>query len=168
MSFLSSKNLIVLIKSSFLIVTLEVWIFYFILRLWLTIAYGLTTDVGGINLFFEQINKIFYTVYIGLEGFIIPYGLITFLLLKRKIYVFNLMITSYFFLIVYVAQSVYDISRSMSYILLFVVILIMLIDKYYPKFIVEKIIGWVAVINIFSLFTYPLFAQLYRVRHLFI
>ena len=138
------------------------WMIYFILRFWLTTNYGLATDLGGVNLFYEQFNKSFYTIYVGLEGFIIPFGLILYLLFKKKTYAFMIFFIFYFLLIFWAAQSVYDISRSMSYIILFVIILLVLMDNLCSRLIAEKLIFWVTIINIFSMFSYPLFAQLYR------
>jgi hypothetical protein len=140
------------------------WALYLILRLFLIIKIGLVTDTVGVTLFLEQINKTLYTIYVGLEGFVVPLTLILYSLLKLRIYAFTCLLMSYFLLICWVAQSVYDISRSMSYALIFIIILLVLTNKIYSKKFVNKLIFGITFINIISVFSYPLVAQLYRMK----
>lgn len=140
------------------------WTIYFIVRYFLGIVFGLTCGTGGINLFFEQINSTVHTVYVGLEGFIIPFVLVAISLFKKRIYSFTILFILSFLLIFYVAQSVLDINRSMSYVILILILILMLFDKLYSKETVYKILAWVIVINILYDEAYPFLAQLYRMK----
>ena len=141
------------------------WVTYFALRFYLSVALGLTTDPVDLNLFLEQIGKSFYTIYIGLEGFIIPFGLIIYVLLKQRMYAFSALLILSFLLICWAAQSVFDIDRSMSYVLFVVIILLILIDKFFSKQNASNIILFVTVLNIVYIgSSYPFIAQLYRMK----
>lgn len=140
------------------------WILYGIIRYMLSVTFGLTSGTGGTNLFIHQIDKTFYTLYVGLEGFLIPFVLIIFLLLKKRIYTFTFLLVSSFLLVFYAAQSVVDIGRSMSYVLLILIIILILLDKLYSKETVYRIITWVIIISLLYDEYYPLLAQLYRMK----
>ncbi len=141
------------------------WVFYFILRFFLNVVFGLTSGSGNdCFLFLDQINKIFYTFYIGLEGFIIPFALIVFYLLKNRIYAYTALICSCFLLILFVAQSVIDINRSMSYAILILILILILLDKFFSKDMAFKVIAWVILINITYGDSYPLLLQLIRMK----
>jgi len=142
------------------------WIAYFALRLYLSLAFGLKTDTGGVALFFDQIGKSFYTVYIGLEGLIIPLFFVVYILFKQKKYAFIGLFLFCFALVFVVAQSVVDISRSMSYALIFVIALLILTDKIFSTANAQKLIFTTTLINVFYGDSYPLLAQLYRMKFL--
>jgi len=141
------------------------WIIYFMCRITLHYTLGLTSGSGeDCFLFLEQINKTFYTIYIGLEGFIIPFIFIIYYLLKNKNYTYSLLIILSFLLLFFVAQSVLDINRSMSYVILIQILIILLFDRFYSKETVFKIIALVIMINIFYDDFYPFLAQVYRMK----
>jgi len=153
-SLLYSSNIYLLVS----------WILYLLIRFSLFLAFGLSTGTGDIGLFIVQINKTFFTFYIGLEGFIIPFFLTGFFLLKKRIYTFFILTVFSFLLIFYAAQSVIDITRSMSYLILFIILITLLIDKFYVKETSVKIIAWVIILNILYDDSFPLLAQIYRMK----
>ncbi|MCX6188988.1 MAG: hypothetical protein NTW54_05215, partial [Bacteroidetes bacterium] len=83
------------------------WITYFCVRFFLINKFGLKAGHTQFPLF-EQYNKIGYALYVGLEGFIIPFALVILYLAKERAYVFTgLLLLSYLF-VFYFAISVFD------------------------------------------------------------
>ena len=152
------------IKLSSNVYLLLSFLLYFTIRFYLGAVFGLKSTKGGIDLFFSQINYTFYTICIGLEGFILVFILILRLLCKRKFYFFGLLLIVNFLVIFYIAQSVFDISRSMSYVLLILILITLIMDRLYPKEVALRIIALVIVINILYVDSYPLFLQLFRMK----
>jgi hypothetical protein len=150
---LSKPNLILVLS----------WVLYGIMRIGLAYAFTLHTGTGGLTYFFEQGSKTGYTLYIGLEGFIIAFMMSVMYLLKKRYITFTLLVLSNFTLIFIVSQSVIDINRSMSYVLLLIILLIMMLDKFFTTNTVKTIIAWTILINLLYDDFYPLFAQVYRI-----
>jgi len=140
------------------------WAVYFMMRFYLAFRFGLKIKSGGTSLFFEQINQTFHTIAVGLEGFLIPFAFIVRDLYRKKVFVFSALLIFSFFIVVYIAQSVIDTSRSMSYVILILILILVLMDRLYSRETSFEIIALVTVINILYLDCYPLLAQLYRMR----
>lgn len=140
------------------------WLLYLVIRFILISQVGLQPAKGRIDYFFEQIHLSFYTFYIGLEGFIIPLFIIGYHLIKNKKYTFLLLFFTSFFLVYFVAQSVFDINRSMSYLILFLISLLLLVEKLKPQETAYRIISWVIVISILYDDFYPLVLQIIRMK----
>lgn len=140
------------------------WGLYFLIRFFLVAVFDLKTITEGTNNFFDQISATFYTIYIGLECFVVPFILIIFRLLKKRIYSFTVLLILSFLLVFYVAQSVADIDRSMCYAILILLSILVLLDKLYSKETVYKIIALVTIVNMLYDGSYPLLAQLYRMK----
>ncbi|MEP7167975.1 MAG: hypothetical protein ABI855_01265 [Bacteroidota bacterium] len=140
------------------------WIAYIIIRFWLGKAFGLNSGSGGAPLFFEHLNRTFYAVYVGLEGFIIPFVLIILFLLRNRIYSFTALLIISFLSVLCISLAVIDINRSMSYVILLIVLILALLDKLYSKETAFRIIAWVILINLVHDDSYPFLAQLYRMK----
>lgn len=142
------------------------WIFYLGIRYGLSYQYGLETRIGTKFIFFDQINHTLYTFYIGLEGFIIPLIFILVYLIKKQAYTFSLLIVASYAIICIVAQSVHDISRSMSYTILFIIFTLVTFDNLISKKKVYPIILIVIIICAVYDDYYPLLAQVYRMIYI--
>ena len=92
------------------------WAIYFALRYLLGTLFGLHTESGGTNLMLEQMNNWLFGLWTGLEGWWLPVlaGLLLMLLQRR--FAFTALFVLAMGLVVVVAWSVMDITRSMAYI----------------------------------------------------
>ncbi len=140
------------------------WGVYFVIRYSLHNAFGLYTGTGAENLFFAQINKLFNTFYIGLEGFIIPFVLVVIALFRKRIYMFPTLLIMTFLLLLFISQSLVDRNRSMSYDILILILILILLDKLFPKEEAFRIVALVILINLVYDDFYPLLPQLYRMK----
>jgi hypothetical protein len=140
------------------------WFSYLVIRYYLTTVCGLHIGKGGMNLFMSQINKTFFTIYVGLEGFLIPFVLVIYLLLRDRVFAFTALFIMSFFVLLYVAQSVFDIDRSMAYSILILILITLLFDELVPRGKAYKITGWLIIINLLYDVCYPMPAQLYRMK----
>jgi hypothetical protein len=158
-SFKSILNGLLIPQNMYIIIS---WVFYFTIRLGLGELYELQTGVGRVNLFFDQISMTFYSLYIGFEGFILPLILVCILLYKKSIYSFVFLIIGSYLMLFFIAQSVLDINRSMSYSLLLIILILMMVDKFFLEHKASNLVVAVICINLVYDDFYPLLLQLYR------
>lgn len=137
------------------------WILYFLIRFILQ-SKGLQTGTGGVNLFFNQIDKTFYTLFIGMEGIILLFLMSIAYLNWQKHYTFLALVIGGYLIIFVVSQSVLDINRSMSYSLIIQIITILIVNKYCTRAILVKTLGWVILISLVYDDFYPFIAQMFR------
>jgi hypothetical protein len=161
------ENLKIILKETFVFPNLYIiisWVLYFIIRFSLYVKLGLETGSVSIDIFFSQFVKTFFTLYVGLEAFIIPFFLVLSLLFRKQFYAFAGLILVCYFTLFIVAQSVFDISRSMSYVILLLILITRMFNDLFPNEQVWKVIAWVILLNMFYGDTYPFLAQLYRMK----
>lgn len=94
------------------------WLCYFIIRYFLSKKYGLTTESDGANLsvFKNQIENFTISVWSGLEGFWALILLSLCVLIKKRETLFLSAVSFAILIIIAVAMSVFDITRSMAYL----------------------------------------------------
>lgn len=139
------------------------WLLYFAIRYMLGRANGLHTPPVDVVYYFQQnLYRLGYAIYIALEGFYIV-GLVVFgLLFRQKAYGFTWLLICSFLLTVGVALCVVDVNRSLSYLLLWVVLTMLIIHREVSPTIALNMIGWSVLISMAYDDYYPLPAQVYR------
>jgi hypothetical protein len=156
--------LLKLFKSKAIILLIFSWGLYFLIRFSLHLNFNLATGDEGVNLFFDQINRSFYTLFIGLEGFLIIFLVVLMTCIKNKNYIFAAAVLVNYAAIFIVAQSVFDINRSMSYVILLIVTVLIMANKLYTKEKFNLLMGWVILTSIPFGSSYPFLAQIYRMK----
>jgi len=91
------------------------WISYFFIRIMIAWKYNLTTHTGGIN-FSNQLNNAPLGIWTGLEGFWVIILLSVLILCKTRKKIIAAFFASSIGIIMLVALSVVDITRSMIYL----------------------------------------------------
>jgi hypothetical protein len=92
------------------------WLIYFALRHLLGTLFGLQIESGGTNLMLEQMNNWMFGLWTGLEGWWLPVLAGFMLLLLQRRFAFTALFAAAMAVVVVVAWSVIDITRSMAYI----------------------------------------------------
>jgi hypothetical protein len=92
------------------------WVVYFIGRYLLGHIFGLKTSTGGTNMLSHQLNNILFGAWTGLEGFWVLVLLGFLALWIRRFYVLGFAIVLAMLVVMYIAYSVIDITRSFAYI----------------------------------------------------
>jgi hypothetical protein len=105
------------------------WLLYFLLRWSLGHYFGLKTSDGGTNMLSKQLNNILFGAWTGLEGFWVIVGLGCILLYLKRYYLLLLVISGAMLVVMYVAYSVIDITRSFAYIFPVIFIFLQVLAK---------------------------------------
>lgn len=148
------------------------WIVYFTLRFALLHFFGLRTTSQGCRQFLAQINGLCISIWTGLEGFWIIVAVSLFLLFVFKKYLFLFIYCLLMFISIFVAGSVFDVTRSMGYLIPAIFISLYIIKQYESVEFVRKLALLSLIVcffptyyiggkNTVSMF-YPLPLQLFR------
>jgi len=138
---------------------LSSWFLYFLGRYLLNNYCGFTTDTGkiGINVFLLQINHIPAAVWSAFEGLWFLILLSLFSLKKYKHPFFLMMYLGAFIIGIITACSVYDIARSIAYLLPGIFIALKVVSYVEKKDIMQKISLRMAIICMLALNYYYIF-----------
>jgi hypothetical protein len=143
--FITQQELISINLKSFFIVKPKIiailcaWAAYFTGRYILTTMYGFRTETGGTTFFREQINNLPIGIVSGLEGFWIIIGISVSILLYEKKWILFAIYMLLMSIIIFVAMSVADITRSMAYLFPAIFISLYLISKVENKHTIRYI-----------------------------
>jgi hypothetical protein len=129
------------------------WAAYFVSRYLTSILFNFTTytEGTGLGLLVQQINNMPLGVWSALEGNWILILASAYLLQRQKKYFFTILYICGISIILCVAMSVYDITRSMSYMLPAIFLSTMIISEVETKQTLRKIILFATVLS----FIYP-------------
>jgi hypothetical protein len=123
------------------IAIITAWLAYFAIRFYMSFSLHLTTysDYVGFSVFREQINNLPIGLWSALEGFwiIVLLSLIVLFKTDKKLYSFFIAIAVSIVLIV--AMSVHDITRSMAYVFPVVFISILILKEQETPFTLKKL-----------------------------
>lgn len=134
------------------IAILVAWITYFISRYFVAVIFNLPTHtVDVLHYFIEQTNNLPIGVWSALEGNWILILISLFILFKQKKYLFSVFYISTISILLFVAMSVNDITRSMAYLLPAMFLSLLVIKEVETKKIVRQIILLAVIIS----FIYP-------------
>lgn len=139
------------------------WILYFLLLEALYLSFGLhSTSVDWVHYFTQNIPRIGYGLYIGLEGFLILAIMVQVKLYQTRFCGYALLLSMNFLMMFLAAMSVVDINRSLSYLLVFQILLLVILVRSFSWRTVMAALGWTLLISLFYDDFFPLVAQVYR------
>jgi len=139
------------------------WVLYFLLRYALGKVFGLyTSPVDLFHYLGKNIPNIPYGIYIGLEGHFLAAGMATALFIQRKNFAFILLLGCCFLVLQFFALCVVDINRSLSYLLLCILLIWIVIIREKPSSTVLNLAGWVILVSSLYDDFFPLPVQLAR------
>lgn len=134
------------------IAILIAWIAYFISRYYLTVKFNLvTSSVDVLYYFIEQTNNLPIGIWSALEGNWILVLLSLFILFKEKKYFFLSSYSIAISIMLFVAMSVFDIGRSMAYMMPAIFVSLQIVHQVESKKILQQIILVVTLVS----FLYP-------------
>lgn len=126
------------------------WITYFVIRFYLQYKLGFNIGTGmGLGLAKEQINNIPFGIWTGLEGFWILIILSLIIILKKNIWSFLIIYSSFMLTITIISISLTDITRSMAYILPAIFISLYILKEYEDKNFIRYLTLFVLIICFF-------------------
>ncbi|MBP7409093.1 MAG: hypothetical protein KA941_10080 [Flavobacteriales bacterium] len=147
--------------------TLISWGCYFLVRSCLAHFAGLVTvPVDVLHFMRQNLVRWPYALYIGIEGFVVPFVIIVLHFLRKEWRAFALAMVLVFFILNIVAMSVHDINRSMAYVLPLLLLIVRIAHPRFDRTRAVHVLGWVILINLLYDDAWPLPAQLYRMIHL--
>ncbi|MBK6831016.1 MAG: hypothetical protein IPG92_09900 [Flavobacteriales bacterium] len=147
--------------------TLISWGCYFLVRSCLAHFAGLVTvPVDVLHYMRQNLVRWPYALYIGIEGFVVPFVIIVLHFLRKEWRAFALAMVLVFFTLNLVAMSVHDINRSMAYVLPLLLLIVRIAHARLDRTRIVQVLGWVILINLLYDDAWPLPAQLYRMIHL--
>jgi len=125
------------------------WVLYFIMRYALGLAFGLhTASVDLRHYFIMNLSRIPYALYVGLEGYYVLVIMVVTLFLHRKNHAFLLLFAGSFFVLQVFALCVVDINRSLSYLIVWLVLVSTIVFREKPRSQVLIMVGWCVLINL--------------------
>jgi hypothetical protein len=110
------------------------WLFYCTLRIWLSIHFGLKTNIKGVmdyllNETIHQINILPFGIWTGLEGFWILILISTMILIKEKCWKFLFFFLAFIMFDVFTAIWLFDVTRSMAYLMPSIFVSLVVLSK---------------------------------------
>lgn len=141
------------------------WALYAVGRYCLVTILGLhTAPVDMLYYFVQNSALLFYGFYVGLEGFLILMVVVVAYLFRTRSYAFLIALVASFMLIYVVAMSVIDINRSMAYVLIVLLLLMVVLDRIRTTVKFYDLIAWTTLVCLVFDDFMPLAAQLYRMK----
>jgi len=139
------------------------WVAYVSIRIVLAHTLGLTvTSVDLSHYFTENLVRITYAFYIGQEGVWILVIALIYRLVRSGEHVFAVILGLNILGFVLGSMTVVDINRSMSYALVHTLLVLLMVDRYFPEKRKLELLGWAIVISLVYGDFLPLPVQLYR------
>lgn len=151
------------------------WIAYFTSRYFVALTFNFSTNTAGtgLKLFIEQTNNLPIGIWSALEGNWIFIFISLFILFKQKKYLFFFFYVWGILIMLLVAMSVFDITRSMAYLLPAMFLSIIIIKEIETKTTLRQTILLAATLSFlypayytggayYTLWIYPLPLQLLR------
>lgn len=161
--YLSMRETLRVASSRPVVLLIVSWCSYFVLRFSLGRIFGLeTASVDLLHYFGANLQHIPYAVYIAGEGYYLLIGAVFMLLMQRKAHAFLTLFTGQFLLLLLFALCVVDINRSLSYLIVWLVLITVILYREKPLEVVLGVCGWCLLINLAYADFYPLPLQIFR------
>lgn len=142
------------------------WALYFGLRFSLGAVFGLRTESVDLWHYFKQnIPRLGYGLYIGLEGLYILAGMAATFLFRERRFAFLIAFLGCALLLHFFALSVVDINRSLSYLAPWLVLLMVVVARSYSWTTVVQALGWSIAVSFVYTDFWPLPVQLFRMAY---
>jgi hypothetical protein len=141
------------------------WVAYVLIRIILANTFGLTVTSVDLTYYFkENLVRMPYAFYIGLEGMWLLVLALIYHLFRAGKHVFAVLVGVNILGFVLGSMTVIDINRSMSYALVHTLLVLLMVDRYLPEKLKMELLGWAIIISLLYGDFLPLPIQLYRMH----
>jgi hypothetical protein len=139
------------------------WVAYVLIRITLANTLGLTVTSVDLTYYFkENLVRIPYAFYIGQEGMWILVLALLYHLVRTGNHFFAALVGLNLLGFVLGSMTVVDINRSMSYALVHSLLVLLMLDRYFPEKRKQELLGWAIVVSLVYGDFLPLPLQVYR------